>query len=62
MTLDEDLARAIWSDSLPQALADGSFVPKPDPLIAGEGLESIQRGMDMQRKGVSARKVVVTLA
>ena len=61
VTLDETLARAIWSDFLGQALANGSFLPKPDPVIAGEGLESIQDGMDMQRKGVSARKVVVKI-
>ena len=62
MTLDDGLARAIWSDFLGPALENGSFLPKPDPVVAGEGLESVQKGMDMQRKGVSARKVVVTLS
>ena len=62
MTLNEDLARAIWLDFLPQALAKGTFAPKPDVLVAGEGLANIQKGMDMQRKGVSARKVVITVS
>lgn len=61
VTLDDDLAKAIWLDFLGQALAKGLFVPKPDPLIAGNGLESIQQGMDMQLKGVSARKVVISI-
>lgn len=40
---------------------EGQFVPKPDPLIVGNGLQGIQKGMNMQRSGVSARKVVVTM-
>lgn len=58
---DERLPKAIWSDFLPKALEQGTFVPKPDPVSAGTGLENIQAGMDMQRQGVSARKVVVAL-
>ncbi len=55
------LRPAIYADYLPKALADGSYVPAPDPLIAGTGLESVQTGFDAQIRGVSARKVVITL-
>lgn len=61
VTFDETLAPAIWADFLPQALERGKFVPKPDPMIVGKGLGHIQKGLDAQRKGVSARKVVVVL-
>ena len=62
-TRDDGLARAIWHEYLPQALADGRFLAKPDPLVvAGKGLEGIQGAMDVQRRGVSARKVVVSIA
>ena len=49
----------IWTDYLPTALKYGGVVPKPDPLIVGSGLRSIQHGLDKQKAGVSAQKVVV---
>jgi NAD(P)-dependent dehydrogenase (short-subunit alcohol dehydrogenase family) len=58
--LDGPVAR-IWKDYLPQALAEGQFVPAPAPLVVGEGLEKIQEAMGVQMQGVSAQKVVVTL-
>ena len=30
-------------------------------MIVGEGLESIQKAIDVQKEGVSAKKVVVSL-
>ncbi|KAH9822863.1 quinone reductase [Teratosphaeria destructans] len=45
-----------------RALADGSLQCKPDPYVVGEGLESVQAGVDMVRDGVSATKVVVRLS
>lgn len=44
-----------------KALEDGTLVPKPDPMVVGEGLESIQRGIDISRNGVSAAKVVIRI-
>jgi hypothetical protein len=44
-----------------QALEDGTLQCKPDPMVVGEGLESIQLGLDVLRKGVSAAKVTVRL-
>ena len=61
-TKDPVLATALWADYLPQALASGSFLPKPNPQIVGHGLEDIQEAMDMQKKGVSATKLVVRIA
>ena len=46
---------------LPRALADGSLQPKPDPQVIGEGLEHVQKAVDVVRNGVSATKVVVKL-
>jgi len=42
------------------ALEKGMIVPKPDPMIVGEGLSSVQAGLDASKKGVSAKKVVIT--
>lgn len=44
------------------ALETGRLQPKPDPMIVGEGLESIQLALDTAKKGVSATKVVVRLS
>ena len=44
-----------------KALEAGTLQPKPDPMVVGEGLESIQLGLDTVRKGVSATKIVVRL-
>lgn len=59
--MQNEVGKAIYEDFLPQALQDGRFIPSPEPHVIGKGLEHIQEGMDLNRKGVSAKKVVVTL-
>ena len=56
-----EVGPAIYRDFLPGALAAGRYVPSPRPTVVGSGLEQIQRAMDLQREGVSATKLVVTL-
>ncbi len=56
-----EVGTAIYRDYLPAALAEGRYVPTPSPLIVGTGLEALQHAMDVQRKGVSAAKVVVLM-
>ena len=58
---DNEVGPAIYVDFLPKALADGRFAAAPPALVAGVGLESIETGFEVQRKGMSARKVVVSL-
>ena len=52
----------VYRDFLPGALAAGRYLAAPDPLVTGHGLQDLQRALDIQRQGVSAAKVVVTLA
>jgi NADPH:quinone reductase-like Zn-dependent oxidoreductase len=59
--LNNEVGPMIYVDFLPKALAEGRFVAAPDPLVVGQGLESVQVAFDIQRKGVSAKKVVVSL-
>lgn len=59
--LQSGLASAIWNDFLPQALQQGTVVPKPDALVVGHGLGDIQKGLDRARRGYSAAKLVVIL-
>ena len=58
---DNEVGKAVYADFLPKALKAGTFVPAPEPLIAGKGLESVQEAVDLQKKGVSAAKIVVSL-
>ncbi len=56
-----EVGRGIYADFLPAALADGTYTAAPEPHVVGKGLENIQSAFDFQRKGVSAKKVVVSL-
>ena len=57
----DGVGRAIYADFLPGALTSGRYVAAPPPHVVGSGLEAIQAGLDLQRAGVSASKVVITL-
>ncbi len=56
-----DVGRAVYAEFLPRALERGRFVAAPAAQVVGSGLGSIQAALELQRKGVSAKKVVVTL-
>ncbi len=50
----------MYVEFLPKALESG-YIAAPEPLVVGKGLEYVQRGFDIQRQGVSAKKVVISL-
>jgi len=56
-----EVGKAIYADFLGQALEKGVYQCKPDPMVVGDGLEMLQEAFDIQKKGVSAKKVVLTL-
>lgn len=56
-----EVSTAIYRDFLPSALAEGRDVAAPKPDVVGHGVHEFQRAMDIQLKGVSAAKIVVTL-
>jgi NADPH:quinone reductase-like Zn-dependent oxidoreductase len=56
-----EVSTAVYRDFLPAALADGRYVAAPPPTVVGTGLGDLQKALDLQRAGVSAAKVVVTL-
>jgi Zn-dependent alcohol dehydrogenase len=55
------VGEAVYARYLPEALSSGKFRAAPEPMVVGEGLEAIQGALDLQKKGVSAKKVVVSL-
>ncbi|KAJ6101933.1 Polyketide synthase enoylreductase [Penicillium sp. IBT 16267x] len=57
---NQDVILGLWREFLPKALADGTYHAVPESLVMEtRGLKGIQKGYDVLRKGVSARKVVV---
>ena len=59
--LANEVGPMIYETFLPQALAEGRYRAAPEPLIAGHGLARIPAAIALHRRGVSARKVVVSL-
>ena len=59
--MDNEVSKVIYEDFLPQALADGCYVAAPEPVVIGKGLDYVQGGLDAQKQGVSAKKVVIVL-
>lgn len=57
--IHNEVSKIIYEDFLPQALAEGRYQTAPEPYTIGHGLQFVQAGLDVQRKGVSAKKVVV---
>jgi NADPH:quinone reductase-like Zn-dependent oxidoreductase len=56
-----EVSTAIYRDFLPSALASGRYAAAPKPTVVGHGVHDIQHAMDIQLKGVSAAKIIVTL-
>lgn len=59
--MGNEVSRLVYHDFLPNALANGSYVAAPAPLVFGRGLDKIPAALEAQKKGLSARKLVVTL-
>ncbi|KUJ19384.1 GroES-like protein [Mollisia scopiformis] len=53
------VAMEVWGTYVPWALKSGRLLPRPKALIVGKGLENVQKGLDRQKEGVSAKKVVI---
>lgn len=51
----------VWESYVPEALQQGKLRCVPEPLVIGKGLESVQKGCDKNKEGVSAKKVVIEL-
>ena len=49
----KEVGKAIYEDYLPKALAAGSFVRTPEPIIGSQRLESCQEALEVQKRGLS---------
>ena len=59
--MTNEVGPMLWSEYLPVALADGRYQAAPEAQIVGVGLDQVQPALDALRRGVSARKLVVSL-
>lgn len=55
------ITHPFWDHFITEALESGRIKCYPPPYIVGKGLESLQKGIDRSRKGVSAEKIVVEM-
>ncbi|GAA2751793.1 hypothetical protein [Amnibacterium kyonggiense] len=55
------VSSAIYGEYLPAAHAEHRYRIAPAPTIAGCGLAEVQEALDLQRRGVSATKLVVKI-
>lgn len=51
----------VFTDYITPALQAGKLQCLPEPIVVGKGLDKIQEALNILKKGVSARKVVVEL-
>lgn len=59
---ETEVATVIFDEFLPKALANGQYQLQPRPVVAGDGLGSIQGALDKLKSGAaSAQKLVITL-
>ncbi|QPC71384.1 hypothetical protein HYE68_002136 [Fusarium pseudograminearum] len=55
------VSKAVFGDYIPEALEQGKFKAVPEAEVVGKGLEAVQLGINTLAKGVSAKKIVVSL-
>ncbi|KAF5004235.1 hypothetical protein FDECE_9264 [Fusarium decemcellulare] len=58
---DRELSSWIFNDYISGQLANGRFLPAPEPQVVSHGLESLQNALETLDSGVSAKKIVVTI-
>lgn len=57
----KQLTSKVLQEFMPQGIEAGKYTPVPQPDVVGHGLEEIQHAMDIQKRGVSFKKVVVSV-
>jgi NADPH:quinone reductase-like Zn-dependent oxidoreductase len=58
---DRYIGETVWAKWVPEALKSGALKALPGPIVIKGGLDSVQKGYDEQKKGVSFGKIVVEL-
>lgn len=61
VSAEPGVAKRVWGEYLPAALEQGQLRPAPRESVVGTGLYYVQGALDLNKRGVSAAKVVVSL-
>ena len=59
--VDKEFGHWLFNEWLAKSLEDKTFVPSPAVEIIGSGLQSVQKALDIHARGLSGKKLVVTL-
>jgi len=60
--MNDEVGPLIFETFLPAALAEKRYLAAPEPDVIGYGLGAVQQGFEIQQRGVSARKIVISRA
>jgi hypothetical protein len=55
------MGKAVYVDLLGDALKDGSYIVAPEAEVVERGLEAVNKGFEVSKKRVRAKKAVVSL-
>jgi NADPH:quinone reductase-like Zn-dependent oxidoreductase len=58
---DKYVGDVVWAKWVPESLENGALRPLPPPIVIEGGLDSVQKGYEAQKKGVSFGKIVIAL-
>ncbi|MCJ1477404.1 hypothetical protein MMC13_006075 [Lambiella insularis] len=61
LTDQKEFGAFLFNDWLAESLANKTYVPSPSVEIVEGGISSVQRALDMHKKGLSGKKLVVKL-
>lgn len=59
--IDKEFGHWLFNEWLTKSLEDKTFVPSPAIEKIDGGIQSVQKALDIHAKGVSGKKLVVTL-
>lgn len=59
--IDKGFGRWLFNEWLANALQDKTFVPSPTIEKIDGGIQSVQKALDIHAKGLSGKKLVITL-
>ena len=58
---DKELGHWLFNEWLAKSLEDKTFVPSPTIERIDGGIQSVQKALDIHAKGLSGKKLVITL-
>jgi NADPH:quinone reductase-like Zn-dependent oxidoreductase len=61
VVFEPDFGRWLFNEWLQRSLADKTFVPSPAIEKVDGGIQAVQKALDMHKKGLSGKKLVITL-